>query len=283
MIRAQEFLELYDKPLFTKLEFDTPFDGALPISSEACYAYVFDGDKHYVDKQNRIIAAKGHAIMSLCGLTMGNVLAHQEVGRISTIVLQFHPEHLKKLYKDSKPEFWEELNKPVTDFIVQSAANSLVKSYFNGILDLFNNRNAISESFLILKFKEIILLLLKTEDSPRITNMVRSLFSERTFTFQEIIDAYLFEPLTLDNLAQLTNCSLSTFKRQFKKIYNDSPGKYIITKRLEKVAQQLLLSDEPINQIAYSCGFSTVAHLNKCFKEKYHVPPSQYRLTRTEK
>jgi len=75
--------------------------------------------------------------------------------------------------------------------------------------------------------KEIVLLLLQTQESSNLNEIARSLFSDRTFSFEEVIQANLYEPLHLNRLAAMTNNSLASFKRKFKKIYNDSPANYI--------------------------------------------------------
>lgn len=107
---------------------------------------------------------------------------------------------------------------------------------------------------------------------------MRSLFSQREFTFKEIIDAHICEPVSLEQLAALTHHSLSSFKREFKKVYGDTPAAYIMEKRVEKVAAQLLLSDESISSIGYQCGFKSAAHLTRAFKKKYALTPKEYRL-----
>ena len=75
----------------------------------------------------------------------------------------------------------------------------------------------------------------------------------------------------------LTNQSVSSFKRTFKKHYNSTPGAYLMHKRTEKVAQRLAMSDEPVSSIGYDCGFSSPAHLSRAFKQRYGVSPTQYR------
>lgn len=92
------------------------------------------------------------------------------------------------------------------------------------------------------------------------------------------MDAHLYSSITLTELASLTHHSLSSFKREFKKIYADTPGNYIIRKRVEKVAELLQVSDETISNIAYDCGFKSVAHFSRVFKLQNGVSPSQYRL-----
>ena len=279
MILDHQHIDLYGKPLFTWVQMETPSYEVMPIPSEACFAYIVDGENQKLAHQPEIKAKAGQMILSLCGMTMGKTIAAQEKGRISTIIVHFHPEMLKELYQNSPPPFWKELEAPVVHYIVQMAASELVKSYFDGIVPLFRNRAAVSEPILILKLQELILLLLQTPNAPQVTQIMRSLFSTRTFSFQDLVEAHICTPVTIENLAQLTHHSLSSFKREFKRIYNTTPGSYIIEKRAEKVASLLKVSDEPISSIGYQCGFNSPAHLSRVFKAKYGVSPSAYRMS----
>lgn len=278
MIIEHKTIDLWAKPLLTWVTMESPMQQSVPLPSEACFAYIMEGDGHALAVKPEIRAAPGQVILSLCGNTVGRMLSAQEKGRISTVVVHFHTEILRRAYQNSPPAFWKELEAPVVQFIVQAAASELVKRYFESLVYLFEYREAVSEEILILKLKELIALLMQTEDSPQILQIMRSLFSERTFSFKEVVDAHVCTPATVENLAMLTNHSLSSFKREFRRIYNATPASYIIDKRAEKVAGLLAVSDESISHIGYDCGFTSPAHLSRVFKNKYGVTPSEYRL-----
>ena len=278
MIIEHQSIELYGLPLFTRIDAETPVQSQLPIPSASCFTYFLSGNDQLLSKQHGVSASTDHAVLSVCGMTLGRILMEQETGHLSTIIVHFHPEVLKEVYKGSKPQQWKEIETPVTRVVVEMAATNLIKLYVEGLKGLFENTEAATDDILILKLKEIILLLMRTDSYPQISHMMRSMFSERTFSFKETIEAYLYTPATVENLATLTNTSVSTFKREFAKIYNAPPGRYIINRRVEKVAELLRVSDDPISSIGYDCGFSTPAHLTRVFKTKYNKTPSQYRL-----
>lgn len=94
-----------------------------------------------------------------------------------------------------------------------------------------------------------------------------------------MLDNYLYN-LKVEEFARLCGRSLSAFKRDFKEKFNTTPSKWLKSKRLEHGEALLIKSDLNINQIAYDCGFINVSHFIKSFKEKYQLPPYQYRLER---
>jgi AraC-like DNA-binding protein len=280
MILNYNTIDLFDQRLFTWFEAKTPVQTTIELPPSACFAYVIDGENQYLSKEANIKAEQDKVILSLCATTAGHMLAKEpgDQGRISAMVVHFQKDVLTRIFENSAPPFWKELDKPVVKYIVQEAASDLVRNYFQGLTPIFRNVEAVTEDLLILKLNEILLLLLKTPNSEPISQIMRSLFSKREFTFKEIVDAHICEPLTLEHLAALTNHSLSSFKREFKRVYGATPGSYIIKKRIEKVAEQLKYSDESINIIGYECGFKSPSHLTRVFKSRYAMTPKEYRL-----
>ncbi len=279
MIKYKDQILLNDSPVFTKISIENPLKESLNLPSDACYLYIEDGDGHTLVPQKNIIASPGTVILSTCGLTAGRMISTHPKGSIDTIIVHFNQHLLDLVFDGDKPELWQELSTPVTEYLVQEAADQLIINYFDGITNLFKSKEAVTDNILKLKLKEIILLLLQSRNSESVLQIVRSLFSERVFSFKELIDAYLFTPASIEQLAMITNCSLSTFKRRFFEVYKSSPGKFILLKRLEKVEELLRISDDSIAQIGYECGFESPEHLSRAFKDKFGQSPSMYRMS----
>jgi AraC-like DNA-binding protein len=278
MIRYQQ-ISLYDYPLFSLIRMDTPATEGLELPADACVAYILEGDGQTFSESAGISAQPDDAIVSFCGLTLGNLLSDLPTGSVYTVLVHFNREVLNRVFEGAKPALWEELQAPVTRYVVQTAANELLRNYFSNIEHLIKHQAAASEHILGLKLKEIVLLLLQSDSSDYVRQIVKSLFSERTFSFKELVDAHVDQTESIDNLAMLTNTSVTTFKRKFREVYGTSPAKYRLQRKLEKVADLLKTSDDSISGIGYSCGFESPEHLSRAFKRRYGMPPSQYRLT----
>jgi AraC family transcriptional regulator len=59
--------------------------------------------------------------------------------------------------------------------------------------------------------------------------------------------------------------------------------KYIINRRIEKVKELLVYSDQSISNIAFNLGYSSVAHLSKQFKAVTGLSLSHFREVKKEK
>ncbi|KAA1242672.1 AraC family transcriptional regulator [Aquimarina sp. RZ0] len=274
-------ITLYDKPIFSWYELSTPIEKELSLPSESCFAYILQGDNQDVTKLG-LLARKGTVILSLCGKTVEHSFSKIEVGYISTIVVHFNQKVLGKVFDGKKPKFWKELDYPLAKDSFQEDASALVKAYFMSVAKFFEHKTALSEEILEVKLKEIILLLLQTEESSHLNLIMRRLFSDKTFSFRKVIETNLYEPLNLQRLAAMTNNSMASFKRKFNKMYDSTPAKYITQKKLEKARSNLAFSQNSIKEICYDCGFINPSSFSRMFKNEYGCSPTEFRKNLNE-
>jgi len=271
-------IRLFDKPLFSWYQLSLPLKKEVPLPSESCFVYILEGENQ--DLMNSgFIAKKGTVILSLCGKTVGTIISKNSIGFISAIVVHFDRDVLQRVFDNEKPKLWRELDNPLKDDICQQDASTLVSSYFLSVSSFFNHKNALNEDILSVKLKEIVLLLLQSQESTDLNTITRSLFSDRMFSFDEVIEANLYVPLNINRLAAMTNNSLASFKRKFRKAYNDSPANYLRKKKLERGLELLVYSQKSISEICYQCGFENPSSFSRMFKTHYKLSPSEYRLS----
>lgn len=283
MILAHETLSLYDKMLFEKAIIQAPFQKANPMTNEACFLYILEGENKTYSALEHTHIKVGESVLMKCGNFMSTLLPDKNAGTYEAIAIHFYPEILKKAYGNTLPSFLKRHTIKHSPSLVKLEAITLIQKYIESILFYFKNPSLVNEDLLLLKLKEIILLLLQTDNCDKIKEVLANLFTEQIFDFKEIIEAHLFSPISVSILAELTNSSLSSFKRKFKKIYNDSPNNYIKNRRLQKASNLLVVTELSISHIAYDCGFNDIAHFSKSFKQKFSVSPSHFRLNQKHK
>jgi len=280
LILEHRTINLFEKKVFETAIVSPPFTSINKLDNEACFLYVLEGDNDHYSEEGRIKYEKDEGVLMKCGNFMFNVNPDKDTGRGGFVAIHFYPEVLKKIYENDIPEFLKNKKKlPFQSNMALVRSSALIKKYIEGLLFYFENPSIVTEELMVLKFKEIILLLLNTEEAPAVIEIMHNLFSPRSFSFKEIIEAHIFSPISITDLAEITNNSLASFKREFKKIYQDSPANYIKNKRLGKAAELLIVSNIPISSIAYDCLFNDIAHFSSSFKAKYKLTPSQYRLS----
>lgn len=92
------------------------------------------------------------------------------------------------------------------------------------------------------------------------------------------IDAHLNDDLSLQTLAAIGNYSPFHFHRLFKAYTSETINEYVTRKRLEKIAQQLILNkDARIIDLADTYGFSGHSAFSKAFKKHYQLSASELK------
>ncbi len=284
MILEHKTYDLFGKMTFEKIILMPPFQKLNPMPNEACFLYIIEGRGVSISEVEKLEVPAKESVLMKCGNYIAKMLPSVDSKRYNAVAIHFHPEVLKKVYENDLPKFLQNRNSTIPAAgMVKIKSDSLFLKYIDGILFYFENPELVNEELLILKLKELILLLNQTKDAPIVTQILSSLFSPATYSLKQIVDAHICSDLTIEDIARLTNLSLSSFKREFKKIYNDSPAKYIKDQKLDRASQLLLISDKRISDVAYECGFNDQAHFSKSFHEKYKLSPSNFRLTRKDK
>ena len=280
MLLEHHTYELFGKMLFQKVVVDPPFEFPFPVADNACFLYVQRGDLVYsVDQEVNAFPTR-HSLLLNCINTGKQLNNSQSSNQVEIVVIHFHPSTLKRIYDKEFPELLQTPSNVVSNQSVQLINNDfLIQKYIEGLLFYFENPALFNEEILVLKLKEIILLLSQTPNAQTIRLILSQLFSSASYSFKQVIEAHLFSQLTIEELAQHTNLSVSSFKREFAKLYNDTPANYIKTKKLEKAAELLLKSDLRITEIAFDCGFNDVANFSKSFFDHFNSTPSNFRLT----
>ena len=78
----------------------------------------------------------------------------------------------------------------------------------------------------------------------------------------------------LQLFAYLTGRSLSTFKRDFEKIYHTTPNRWLLKKRLEDAHYPLKQKKIKATEVYLEVGFKDYAHFFVAFKKLFGLAPS---------
>lgn len=278
MVNDYKNYELFGKPMLQKVDLTAPFRFDFPVAEQACFMYVLKGEFQYQIDGERISIPTNYSLFHNC-ISSGKRIENSEMGGdCQLVIVTFYPDILKKIYDRELPLLLQKPANVISNKSNQIISNDfLIHKYVEGLLFYFGNPSLVNQDILILKLKEIVLLLAQSQNAEEIRLILSQLFSPTTYSFKQIIEANLFSQLSIEQLAELNNLSVSSFKREFSKLYNDSPANYIKNKKLEKSAELLRVSDQRITNIAFECGFNDLATFTRSFNEKYHMTPSHFR------
>jgi AraC-like DNA-binding protein len=94
---------------------------------------------------------------------------------------------------------------------------------------------------------------------------------------KDLADSRYFEPLDVDDLARAAGLSRAHFSREFRRTFGDSPHAYLLTRRLERAASLLRMTDHSVAEICFSVGLRSVGSFTSSFTRTYGVSPTRYR------
>jgi AraC-like DNA-binding protein len=92
---------------------------------------------------------------------------------------------------------------------------------------------------------------------------------------RQLLDAHLFEPLTLRSAAMALEANPTHLVRSFSGAYGISPHAYVIGRRVD-TARARLLEGRPAATVAVETGFHDQAHLSRHFARHVGTTPGRY-------
>ncbi len=114
-------------------------------------------------------------------------------------------------------------------------------------------------------------------------DLLNKVFQEQTPQQSPLAPAlrYLEEHLSdpgLSNAVLAAQCRISEvyFRKLFAQHYGQTPRQYILNIRIAKAKQLLTESPYTVTYVAEQCGFASLYHFCRVFRERTGVTPSQY-------
>ena len=189
-----------------------------------------------------------------------------------SVVLKFSRSFLKEFYQTlNRQQISYDSKREKESLRVLSSNRPDIRSLFESIIPYFDAGEKPSEDVLKLKMIEGVHVLLNTD-----INLYASLFDFVEPWKIDILD-YLNEnymcDLSMNEIASNTGRSLATFKRDFAKVSDLTPQKWIIKRRLE-AAHDLIKSGKKVTEACFDVGFINLSHFSKIYKDAYGVAPS---------
>jgi AraC-like DNA-binding protein len=94
---------------------------------------------------------------------------------------------------------------------------------------------------------------------------------------KDVADARFAEPLTVADLAESARLSPAHFSREFRRAFGESPHAYLLTRRMERAAAMLRMTDRSVAYICAAVGLTSVGSFTTTFTRVYGTSPTAYR------
>jgi len=206
-----------------------------------------------------------------CGLTNENTKNEYE------IVIQFSMDFLGS-------QFWKAPEMMRISALLEKAKSGIVygeevKKALKSKIDALTEASSLNKLMILV---EILDELSQTQDY-KILNASKYYLqtqkedNDRISIIFNYVKDHFKEPIALEAVAELSNMTVPSFCRYFKKITNKTftqfVNEYRITHSLKLLAEQPM----SITEVCFDSGFNNFSYFNKTFKEHTQKSPSQYR------
>jgi AraC-like DNA-binding protein len=124
--------------------------------------------------------------------------------------------------------------------------------------------------------KEIYFLLRDRDEGGERASLVRS-FSRSVERAIAYIDARLFEPMSVPQLASHSGASVSTLLRSFRRELGCTPSDYWRTRKLDEALVLLRSGRRSVAEVATEIGYTNPTAFGHAFRQRFGRPPSSYR------
>lgn len=261
--------------LFTNYECPQPTAKEWFFVECSYVAYILSGRRIFHKKERSWDLTEGTCVF----VKKGAHIAEKPQGEGWCVMVFFMPDNfLAEVINENRKNLpLADLPHESPDHVLSLDVNDLSKTFFLSMPPYFSQVPPPPDTLLELKFKELLLSLLTNKKNGHLLAYLNNLSHEKTQSLADVMENNYSSNLTLAEYAKLACKSIPTFNREFKRIFKETPAKWVLKKRLALAADLLENSSLTISEIVFECGFENQTHFSRVFKDKMGVQPSQFR------
>jgi AraC-like DNA-binding protein len=192
-----------------------------------------------------------------------------ETGEFKALSIVLDKETLKSLSGNYKHAA---TGKSQSGGIVPLESHPLYKGFAESLQAYMESTVHPSEALLKQKARELVMILMETK--PELGDILFDFSEPGKIDLKAFMNNNFHFKVDLQRFAYLTGRSLSTFKRDFEKIFSTTPNKWLQQKRLEE-ARYLLSRGKTVSDVYIEVGFENLSHFSFAFKKAFGKAPSQ--------
>ena len=260
--------------IFLAMYFD---DGksCLPRNHSHVLVYMYSGEIVIEEKGKTTRLHKGECAFIRKDFSVQMTKQAWNGEQFKAIFLMFSPKFLRSFYNRlDKNTLPKDAKRNKISLCKLPSNRPDIVSLFESMTPYFNSNIEPTEELLQLKMVEGMYVLLNTSK-----NLYASVFD---FTdpwkidILDFLESNYMNDISMEEIANYTGRSLSTFKRDFKKCSTLSPREWLIHRRLEAAHELIRKGGLKVSEICFEVGFKNLSHFSKIYKERYGISPKGY-------
>jgi AraC-like DNA-binding protein len=149
----------------------------------------------------------------------------------------------------------------------------LLESCMASLIPYFDLSAGLPENIADIKIEEAISILRAID--PEIDGMLADFEEPGKIDLSDFMERNFKFNMSMEKFGYLTGRSLSTFRRDFKKIFKKNPQEWLTEKRLELAHYELSEKQGKPSEVYFEVGFENLSHFSHAFKLRYGYSPSE--------
>lgn len=224
--------------------------------------HFYDGNKNYTFKAGEYCFARKNRLAKYS--------IENGIDEFEPIIICFDELFLKKFQEKHKIEVTSSSS---TDTFIKIKDNELIPNFIYSLKPYYDKIEKINDVFEDVKNEELLLILLQSQ--PELANILFNYNLPAKVNLEEFMNHNFKFNVSIQRLAFLTGRSLSSFKRDFKTTFNDTPNRWLVKKRLQEAYFLIEKKNVKPSEIYLDLGFEDLSHFSFAFKKLFGLTPTE--------
>jgi AraC-like DNA-binding protein len=252
-------LSCYEDKLFKA---EVMFDHHMLVWFISGETKIIQADQNYLFKAGDIFLIPRNQLATIInypkdGLPHKSVVMHLSINRLQEFYANLNVE--RKISATQKIRSFDK--------------HPLLESCLASLIPYFDMQEKFPENIASLKITEAISIL-RTIDKD-IDNILANFEEPYKIDLPGYMERNFMFNMPLEKFAYLTGRSLTTFKRDFNRIYNTTPQRWLTQKRLGLAHYQLTEKNRKPVEVYLETGFENLSHFSFAFKKQFGLTPTE--------
>lgn len=181
-------------------------------------------------------------------------------------------------------EFLSKYNKLITDrntkkerqVFLRYSQDTFIRNFVLSLEIMLLHAESFNEEMKKLKLEELLLYLLIL-DPEKLLSLQETSWDNDGVMIRKAAEISVDSLVTVDELAFLCDCSRSTFKRKFAKVYGTAPQKWLLEEKMKLAGDLLSRAGQRPGKVYQRVGYENHSSFTYAFRHYYGMTPKAYQ------
>lgn len=175
---------------------------------------------------------------------------------------EFQARHKIPITKFNSPDTSVKINK-----------SALITNFIHSLKLYYDSSGKLDEAYVLVKYEELLIILLQSQ--PELSGIFFDYGIPAKINIEEFMNCNYKFNVSVERFAYLTGRSLSAFKRDFQTIFNMTPKRWLVQKRLQEAYFLIDKENKKPSEIYLDIGFESLSHFSFAFRKLFGFAPTE--------